>query len=139
MNTKSFLQLLLALAVLVASGVTTYTVLDRISDRALYLAIGGGSALVAVLLIGLLFIAKDAMQAYITQRLLAEDDYRDLKQMAMVSQLMGKPGKSNVNVKLPKQDQAPWAVLPQHAQQNQPGPVFDGQFRDTTREEVELE
>jgi hypothetical protein len=136
MDSKTFFKVILALAVVVAVGVATHSVSQRLSDQALYLALGGGGVLAIVVSIGMLFIAKDAVQAYITQRLLAQDDYNDLKQMAMLSRLMGK---SNVNVKLPPQDQrGPWAVLPQGLQeQGQQRPAFDGEFRDTTGVELE--
>lgn len=138
MDNKAFLRLLLALVVIVTVGVVAHSVTKRLSDQALYLALGGGGVLAIVVSIGTLFIVKDAVQAYITRRLLAQDDYQDLKQMAMVSRLMGKSG--SVNVKLPQHEQSPWEVLPQRltgeiAQGQRP--AFDGEFRDTTGVELE--
>ncbi|WP_296895895.1 hypothetical protein [Thiohalocapsa sp.] len=136
MENKTFFRVVFALVVIVTMGVVAHSVTKRLSDQALYLALGGGGVLAIVVSIGTLFIVKDAVQAYITRRLLADDDYRDLKQLAMVSRLMGKSG--NVNLKLPQREQAPWAVLPQSGE-NGPGqrPAFDGEFRDTTGVELE--
>ena len=138
MENKTFFRVVFALVVIVTMGVVAHSVTKRLSDQALYLALGGGGVLAIVVSIGTLFIVKDAVQAYITRRLLADDDYRDLKQLAMVSRLMGKSG--NVNVKLPQREQSPWAVLPQRmtgeiAQDQQP--AFNGEFRDTTGVELE--
>lgn len=136
MDNKDFFRVVLALAVIVVLGVFTWRVTDKMTERTLNLLLGGGSVLGIVLLVGVLFIAKDAIQAYTMRRFVADDDYRDIKQLAMVSRLMGK---SNVNVKLPQQDQrGPWAVLPQGIQeQGQQRPAFDGEFRDTTGVELE--
>lgn len=140
METKTIIKLVIALAVLVAVGIGAWQVTNRMSERTLTLLVGGGTVLGIVLVVGILFIAKDVVQSYLMQRMIAQDDMNDLKQMAALKQLMG-DGKSNINVKMPQQEQIPqWAILPQgqlpQRRNDQQGQVFDGSYRDTT---VELE
>jgi hypothetical protein len=142
MDNSTVFKLIIALSIIVAVGVVSYAVVERISEKALHFALGGLGVLTVMLSVGGLFIAKDVIQAYLMQRTVAQDDMNDLKQMAMLSQMMGK---QNINVKMPKQkdqQQLPsWVVLPGQGQDHgQRGQVFDGQFRDTTANEgVELE
>jgi hypothetical protein len=130
----------LAGAVLVAVGVGVYVVIDRLPDEDFRLLLGGMGVLAVVLAVGALFIAKDLVQAYIMRRLLAQDDYNDLKQMAMVTKLLGNRA-PNVNVRVPQREQPqvwPMVLPPQRGALPQPG--FDGAYRDTiVYDEVELE
>jgi hypothetical protein len=124
----TYIKLVVAIAVIGATLVGTYVVFNRISERALNLVLGATGVLVVVVVVGVLFIAKDLLQTYLIQRTVAQDDYNDLKQMAMIQRLMGK---EKINVQLPEQPQ--WDV---GKPQELPEQVFSGEFRDTT---VELE
>ena len=137
-SNKTLVKVVLAGAVLVAIGVGVYAVINRLPDEDFRLILGGVGVLAVVASVGVLFIAKDLVQAYVMRRLLAQDDYNDLKQMAMVAKLMGGNRAPNVNVKMPPgQPQMLWPMLSPQAQGQAD---FDGTYRDTVvYDNVELE
>ena len=141
MSKKAMVLAILTSMVLVAVGVGTYAIIERLSDQAIWVLVGGMGALIVVGGVGVLFIVKDLAQAYVMRRMLAQDDLSDLRQMAMLAKLMGGTRTPNVNLRLPPGQAQPWSVVvPQ-----QPAPLgqpldFDGSFRDTIADnEVEIE
>lgn len=141
MSKKTLFWILLVTIVLVVVSVGTYAVIERLSDQAVWVLVGGVGALVIVGSVGVLFIVKDLAQAYVMRRLLADDALSDLRQMAMMSKLMGNNRSPNVNLRLPPGQRAqPWQVItPQQLSQGQPV-GFDGGYRDTiANDEVEIE
>ena len=141
MSKKTSLWAMLAAIIMVVAGVGTYAVIERLSDQAIWVLVGGVGALIVVGGVGTLFIVKDLAQAYVMRRMLAQDDLSDLRQMAMLAKLMGGTRTPNVNLRLPPGQAQPWSVvIPQ-----QPAPLgqpldFDGSFRDTIADnEVEIE
>jgi hypothetical protein len=141
MSKKTVVLAMLTSIVLVAVGVGIHAVINRLSDRAVYVLVGGVLILLVVFAVGVLFVVKDLAQAYIMRRMLAQDDLNDLRQMAMMARLMGGTRTPNVNLRLPSGQTQPWSVaVPQ--QQLPQGQVvdFDGSFRDTIVDsEVEIE
>jgi len=141
MSKKAIVLAMLAGIVLVAVGVGTYAVIERLSDQAVWVLVGGAGALIVVGGVGALFIVKDLAQAYVMRRMLAQDDLSDLRQMAMMARLMGSNRPPNVNLRLPQGQVQPWSVVmpPQQLSQGQVVD-FDGSFRDTiVGDEVEIE
>mgnify|MGYP000657408441 CR=1 FL=1 len=104
-NRLRWLPWALAAALCAAAGAGTYALISRISDQALYTLLGAGGVLLVTVTVGALFVVKDVVQAYITRRLLAQDDLNDLRQMALLSKMLGQRTPS-VNVRLPEQPQA---------------------------------
>lgn len=143
MSKKTSVLVVLASIVLVIVGVGTYAIIERLSDQAVWVLVGGVGALVVVGAVGVLFIVKDLAQAYVMRRMLAQDDLNDLRQMAMLARLMGGNRTPNVNVRLPQGQvqQQPWVILPQQPTLPQGQPLdFDGGYRDTViGDGVELE
>lgn len=106
----------------------------------IHIIVGGVAVLTIVVAVGLLFVVKDLLQAYIMRRMLAQDDYNDLKQMAMIARLMGhrSPG---VYFRMPNQQQGlvPWPMLMGGSTSARHWD-FDGTYRDTlTDSEIEIE
>ena len=124
-----------SLMLIAAVGVGVWAVIDKLDDTTFKVIVGVVLTLVIVVVVGVLFIGYGLVQSYIQRRLLAQDDMSDLKQMAMLSRIMGGNRPSNVNLKLPHQ-QGAWPTLIQ-GQHQQP---FDGAYRDTTvNSEIEIE
>ena len=141
MSKKSLVGVILVGLLLVVAGVGAHAAINRLSDQAIYVLVGGMSILMVVFAVGALFVIKDLAQAYIMRRMLAQDDLNDLRQMAMMARLMGGTRIPNVNLRLPPGQAQPWSVvIPQHpASPGQPLD-FDGSFRDTIAgDEVEIE
>jgi hypothetical protein len=61
----TYIKLVVAIAVIGATLVGTYVVFNRISERALNLVLGATGVLVVVVVVGVLFIAKDLLQTYL--------------------------------------------------------------------------
>jgi hypothetical protein len=124
-------------------GVAAYTLLSRLSDQTLSAIAGAAAVLTVAVIMGMLFIVRDAMQARLLRRQLAQDDFDDLKRAALVFRLMNGRAPS-VNVKVPEQSppgQAWPFLLPGAPQSQLPDPWrYDGAYRDTTLgSDVELE
>jgi len=141
MKTTTLVKVAILGAVLVGCGVGAYATVERLSDQTLSTLVGAIAVLVVVVVVAVLFIAKDAIYARILRRQLAQDNFDDMKQIAMIFKLMG--GRApNVNVKIPEgQQQWPPVLIPSQppAQQQQPW-QFDGAYRDTTVDsEIEIE
>ncbi len=138
MSKKTSFFAVLAGVMLVIAGVGTYAVIGRLSDQAVWVLVGGTGALFVVGGVGALFIVKDLAQAYVMRKFLAQDDMADLKQMAMLSRIMGTNRTPPVNLRLPPGQRAqPWQVV---VPQQQGQPVDLGNFRDTIAgEAVEIE
>jgi len=145
MSKKTSFLATLAVTILVIVGVGTYTLIGRLSDQAVWVLVGGVGALSVVGGVGALFIVKDLAQAYVMRRMLAQDDLSDLKQMAMVSRLLGGTRTPNVNLKLPQGQSSgspqPWqVVVPQQQLPQGQAMGLGGNFRDTiANDEVEIE
>ena len=125
---------------LVSAAVGTYTLFERLEEPAIHIIVGGVAVLTIVVVVGLLFVVKDLLQAYIMRRMLAQDDYNDLKQMAMIARLTGRrsPG---VYFRMPNKQQGvvPWPMLMGGSTSAQNWD-FDGVYRDTlTDSEIEIE
>ena len=140
MRNTTWIKLTTASTVIVGVSAGTYAVIQRLSDQTLSTLVGAVAVLAVVLVVGLLFVVRDALQARMLRRQLAQDNYEELKQVALVFKLLGNRA-PNVNVRLPEQQQAmPWLpMLP-------PGPPqasaqgFDGTYRDTTvHQDIEIE
>jgi hypothetical protein len=146
MNNTTLFKITLVGIALVAVGVATYTLLSRLSDQTLSAIAGAAAVLTVVVVVGTLFLARDALQTRLLRRQMAQDNFDDLKQMAMVFKLLGGGRASNVNVKVPEQQAPTWPsfLLPasppaQLPEPNQPW-RYDGAYRDTTLDhDVELE
>ena len=141
MSKKAIVLAILVSLVLVAVGVGTYAVINRLSDQAVYVLVGGVSILAVVFAVGALFVVKDLAQAYIMRRMLAQDDLNDLRQMAMMARLMGGTRMPNVNLRLPLGQTQPWSVASPQQPASLGQPLdFSGSFRDTIAgNEVEIE
>ena len=141
MKDTTLIKLAVLGVVLVGAGVGTYAVIERLSEQTLSTLVGAVAVLTVVIVVGLLFVVRDALQARILRRQMAQDDFSDLKQMAMIFKLMGNRT-PNVNVKIPEQQGQqgqPWPMYLQGPQQ-QPGQLWDGAYRDTTVDsEIEIE
>lgn len=143
MKNTTVIKITVAGVTLVVVGVATYTLLSRLSDQILSAIAGAAAVLTVVVVIGTLFLLRDALQARLLRRQLAQDDFDDLKRMALVLRLMNGRAPS-VNVKVPEQQQQQQAwpfILPGAAQPQLPEPWrYDGAYRDTTiGGDVELE
>lgn len=136
MSKKTSFSAVVTAIVLVIAGVGMSALIDRLSDQAVWVLVGGVGALLVVGGVGVLFIVKDLAQAYVMRRMLAQDDLNDMRQMAMMARVMGGTRTPNVNLRLPPGQQAqPWQVMPQERQ-----PVDLGAFRDTIAgDAVEIE
>jgi len=135
MKSTSLVKLAVLGAVLVGAGVGTYAVIERLEDATFHVLVGAAAVLTVVIVVGLLFVVRDALQARIFRKQMDLDNYHDLKQMATIFKLMGGNRAPNVNVKLPEQGQQ-WPYLLQSPQQQS----FDGAYRDTTVDsEIEIE
>ena len=88
---------------LMSAGVGMYAVIQRLSDQTLSTLVGAVAVLAVVLVVGLLFVVRDALQARTLRRQLAQDNYEELKQVALVFKLLGHRA-PNVNVRLPEQE-----------------------------------
>ncbi len=148
-------------AALVAVGVGTYALLSRLSEQTLGLLAGAAAVLTVVVIVGLLFLVNNALQARLLHRQATQENFDDLKQIALLTRLLGSGRAPNVNVKVPEQSplpptlsrgQAPSVVggqvwpffLPGAGQAQLPEPNqpwgYDGAYRDTTFDgDVELE
>jgi hypothetical protein len=143
MKNTTLFQITVAGVALIVVGVATYTLLSRLSDQTLSAIAGAAAVLTIVVVVGMLFVVRDALQARILRRQLAQDDFDDLKRMALVLRLMNGRAPS-VNVKVPEQSppgQAWPLFLPGAPQSQLPDPWrYDGAYRDTTfGSDVELE
>ena len=127
---------MLAVILAVMVGVGAHALVSRLSDQAVWVLVGGVGALLVVGGVGGLFIVKDLAQAYVMRRMMAQDDMADLKQMAMMSRMLGRTQTPNLNLKLPagqRQMPSPWQVVT-------PQQMGFGGFRDTIiGDEVEIE
>ena len=143
MKNTTLIKLATVGALLMSAGVGTYAVIQRLSDQTLSTLVGAVAVLAVVLVVGLLFVVRDALQARTLRRQLAQDNYEELKQVALVFKLLGNRA-PNVNVRLPEQQQAmPWLpMLPPGPPQAPRGQAwdFDGTYRDTTvNQDIEIE
>jgi uncharacterized protein (DUF58 family) len=144
MKNTTLIKLATVGALLMSAGVGTYAVIQRLSDQTLSTLIGAVAVLAVVLVVGLLFVVRDALQARTLRRQLAQDNYEELKQVALVFKLLGNRA-PNVNVRLPEQQQQamPWLpMLPPGRAQVSGGQAwdFDGTYRDTTvHQDIEIE
>ena len=135
MNRITVAGLILLLIVIVVVGVSTHAVIGRLSDQVIWALVGGAAVLAVVVGVGILFIVKDLAQAYITRRMLAQDEMADLRQMAMLTGMLRSANSSNIRLQLPPGQHQPDAVTPWLVQQ--PG---NSVYRDTiSGEEVEIE
>jgi len=139
-------------AALVAVGVGTYALLSRLSEQTLGLLAGAAAVLTVVVIVGLLFLVNNALQARVLHRQATQENFDDLKQIALLTRLLGNGRAPNVNVKVPEQSSQVWpfflpgAVTPplSRGQPQLPEPHqpwrYDGAYRDTTFDgDVELE
>jgi len=138
---------------LVAVGVGTYALLSRLSEQTLGLLAGAAAVLTVVVIVGLLFLVNNALQARVLHRQATQENFDDLKQIALLTRLLGNGRAPNVNVKVPEQSPLPPSViggqvwpffLPGAGQPQLPEPHqpwrYDGAYRDTTFDgDVELE
>jgi len=142
MSNTTVIKVTVAGVALVVVGVGTYTLLSHLSEQTLSAIAGAAAVLTVVVVVGTLFLLRDALQARLLRRQMAQDDFDDLKRMALVLRLMNGRAPS-VNVKVPEQQsQQAWPFfLPGAAQPQLPEPWrYDGAYRDTTLEgDVELE
>lgn len=142
MKDTTLLKITVAGVTLIVVGVATYTLLSRLSDQTLSAIAGAAAVLTVVVVVGTLFLLRDALQTRLLRRQMAQDDFDDLKRMALVLRLMNGRAPS-VNVKVPEQQQQQaWPfILPGAAQPQLPEPWrYDGAYRDTTiGGDVELE
>jgi len=125
------------LMLLVAVGVGAWAVIDKLDEGTFKILTGAVATLVVVVVVGMLFIGKDLLQAYILRRIIQQDDDNDARQMAFTLGLLGRTRNPSVNVKVPEQQQ-PWSYLLQPGQMQQPGWI-DGSYRDATMPESEVE
>lgn len=141
MSKRPSMALVLVIALLVVAGVGTHAVINRLSDQAVWVLVGGVGVLVVVLTVGILFVVKDLAQAYVMHRMLAQDNLNDLRQTAMIARLMGGIRTPNVNLRLPQRQAQPWSVaLPRQPVSPEQPFDFGGDYRDTVfGNEVELE
>ena len=149
MKHSTIVTFTLAGGVLVGVGVGVYTLLSRLSDQTLSALAGAAAVLTVVGVVGTLFLARDALQARLLRRQMAQDNFDELKQMALVFELLGGGRASNVNVKVPEQQPSrpsawPFFQLPPSPPASLPEPNqpwrYDGAYRDTTLDhDVELE
>ena len=98
-----FIKWLLAAAFLVAAGVGAAAVVNRLDDDVVLVLAAATVTVVGFLVVGGLFIAFMLAQGYVARRHIAQDDLNDLKQMALLHQIMGAPRSPNVSVKMPDQ------------------------------------
>ena len=137
MKTSTWIKLILGLGTMLFVAVGTYVVFTRLDDQMISYLVGGLFVLVTFVVVGVLLVGKDLVQAYIIRRTIAEDDLGDMKQMVFLLRMMGGLRQPNVNVRLPEGQQSPqqfilpgnWGNAPQ---QGQPTDAFDGQYEDTT-------
>ncbi len=128
-------KITLSLMLVAATGVGVWAVVDKLDDTTFKVIVGFVGALVAFVVIGGLFVAKDLVQAYLVRRAVQEDDLSDMRQMAFIARLMPGAGGGRVNVSLPPGQQMPMLPPGQWAQ------PFDGAYRDavTVDGKVEVE
>ncbi len=154
MKNTSWFKITFVGAALVAAGVGTYVLLSSLSAQTLGLLAGAAAVLTVVVVVGLLFLANNALQARVLHRQATQENFDDLKQIALLTRLLGNGRAPNVNVKVPEQPPSQmWpfflpgtgqAQLPEPSQTRPPsvigGQPYDGAYRDTTLDgDVELE
>ena len=137
MKTSTWIKLILGLGTMLFVAVGTYVVFTRLDDQMISYLVGGLFVLVTFVVVGVLLVGKDLVQAYIIRRTIAEDDLGDMKQMVFLLRMMGGLRQPNVNVRLPEGQQTPQQfILPGNwgnaQQQGQAADAYDGQFEDTT-------
>ena len=130
-------KITLSLMLIAGVGVGVWAVIDKLDDATFKVIVGFVGALLAFVVIGGLFVAKDLVQAYLIRRAVQEDDLSDMRQMAFITRLMpGAGGAGRVNVTLPPGQSTPMLPFGQGWQQ-QP---FDGAYRDAVIDgKVEVE
>ena len=129
-------KITISLMLIVSTGVGAWAVITKLDESMFKVISGIALAVIVFIIVGIIFVGRDIVQAYLMHKVVAQDDLHDLKQMAMIFRLMN--GRSpNVNVKVPEQQQ-PWSYfLPTQGQQP---PSFDGTYRDTTdHQDIEIE
>ena len=128
-------KITISLMLVVGTGVGAWAVITKLDESMFKVISGIALAVIVFVVVGMIFVGRDIVQAYLMHRVVAQDDLHDLKQMAMIFRLMS--GRSpNVNVKVPEQQPWPY-LLPTQGQQP---PTFDGSYRDaTTDREIEIE
>jgi len=140
---KTWHKITIILAVVVSVGVGTWSIIDKLDPDDLKVILGYAFALATVVIVGALFIFKDAIQASLIRRALRDDDLSDMQQMALYARLAQGGNAGRVNVTLPpwQQQSDPALLPPSAAWQSQPWPgELAGAYRDTTvAKDIEVE
>lgn len=123
-NGGLWIKCTITLAVVALVGVGTWAAVSLLDAGTFKLIVGFLLALAAVVIAGLLFVAKDVVQAYLIRRAIREDDMDEMRKMAFVTSLQkGGGAGGHVSLSLP----AGMGTAPQLMP-----PAFDGRFRDAT-------
>jgi len=144
MKNTTVIKITFAGMALVAVGVGTYVLLSSLSQQTLAMLAGAAAVLTVVVIVGILFLINNSLQARVLHRQAAQENFDDLKQIVLLTRLLGNGRAPNVNVKIPEQQPPqtwpfflPGAGQAQLPEQRWP---YDGAYRDTTFDgEVELE
>ena len=128
-----WIKITTSLILVTVVGVGCWAIIDKLDSDTFRLITGVLLTLLVVVVVGGLFVGKDLVQAYLIRRAVQQDDMNDLKQMAILSRLMG----GNTTIRMPNQ-RTPTGSNLFMLGQGQQGTTFDGQYRDVT-ESVEVE
>jgi len=79
MSKKTSLWAMLAAIIMVVAGVGTYAVIERLSDQAIWVLVGGVGALIVVGGVGVLFIVKDLAHFRIGVKQTGSTDSHDVR------------------------------------------------------------
>jgi len=116
-------------AILVGVGVGVWTAISRMSDEVFWLFAGSTFMVLTMVVLVSLFVIRDAVNAYTINRLSGQDNFTELKQMAMLKQLMGS-SRNSTTVKMPDKSKEAQNLFAMFGRPQQSGGLIEGDYVD---------
>jgi len=121
MKGKFWIQITISLVLIAGAGAGLYALIKSLDAGTLKLIVGFLLALSTIVVVGLLYAGKDALQVYLVRRHERDDDVRDMQRVAQLTRL----------TRVPRATEAPALMAP---------PEFTGSYRNTMIDgKVEIE